>query len=252
MVSTPKESSNNNEPQSPPSDIDENDDQPLLVTEFPPPPYYFRQASTLTPPEIPIEALQRASQRAAAQLQKAKEESEQIRLAAEAEGGDGSTTGGGETAVQSGTNGTEADTTIKVDEEEDADDLTNVVAVFGEYVEDPLLAPVEDLCQDPTKIQAQVKKLNQQILRGFVRLVGELVNRPLEHKKVRDELSHTIFLMLQECNKFREHQAREVLIETLEGQLKERRAALQELQQEIASADEALETLDRIHGDAAE
>ena len=251
MVSTPQATSTSTtqQPQSPPSD-NENDDQPLLVTEFPPPPYYFRHAATtLTPPAIPTEALQRASQRAAAQLQRAKEESEQIRLAAEADGEEGDNAGAGkgsaDATVGGGTTGNEGGVPTKgMEEKEDLDDWKDSVAVFGEYVEDPLLAPVEDLCQDPTEIQAQVKKLNHQILRGFVKLVEELVNRPLEHKKVRDELSHTIFLMLQECNKFREHQAREILIETLEGQLKERRAALQELQEEIASTDEALRTLD--------
>ena len=46
--------------------------------------------------------------------------------------------------------------------------------------------------------------------------------------------------MLQECNKFREHQAVENLIELLEKQLKERRALLEELQSSIAQADELL------------
>jgi MED7 protein len=46
--------------------------------------------------------------------------------------------------------------------------------------------------------------------------------------------------MLQECNKFREHQAREVLIELMEKQLKERRSLLKELQLDIARADELL------------
>jgi hypothetical protein len=43
--------------------------------------------------------------------------------------------------------------------------------------------------------------------------------------------------MLQECNKFREHQARELLIETLEKQLAERTALLKELQISITQAD---------------
>jgi hypothetical protein len=53
-------------------------------------------------------------------------------------------------------------------------------------------------------------------------------------------MSHNIFLMLQECNKFREHQAREVLIELMEKQLIERRGLLKELQLDIARADELL------------
>jgi hypothetical protein len=46
--------------------------------------------------------------------------------------------------------------------------------------------------------------------------------------------------MLQECNKFREHQAREILIELLEEQLSVRKALLQELQENIDQADALL------------
>jgi MED7 protein len=59
-------------------------------------------------------------------------------------------------------------------------------------------------------------------------------------RKTRDELSHNVFLMLQECNKFREHQARELLIQLLEKQLEERTVLLQELQANIAEADAEL------------
>jgi len=57
---------------------------------------------------------------------------------------------------------------------------------------------------------------------------------------MRDELSHNVFLMLQECNKFREHQARELLIELLEYQLAERRKLIAELDADIAKADALL------------
>jgi MED7 protein len=57
---------------------------------------------------------------------------------------------------------------------------------------------------------------------------------------MRDELSHNVFLMLLECNKFREHQARELLIELLEQQLEERKKLLVELQTNITKADELL------------
>jgi hypothetical protein len=46
--------------------------------------------------------------------------------------------------------------------------------------------------------------------------------------------------MLQECNKFREHQARELLIELLEQQLASRKALTAELKVTIARADELL------------
>lgn len=57
---------------------------------------------------------------------------------------------------------------------------------------------------------------------------------------MRDELSHNVFLMLQECNKFREHQSRELLIELLEQQLAERKKLVAELQTDIARAEELL------------
>jgi len=52
-----------------------------------------------------------------------------------------------------------------------------------------------------------------------------------------------MFLMLQECNKFREHQAREILISTLERQLERRREGLAFLRKKIGAADRALAAL---------
>ena len=67
-------------------------------------------------------------------------------------------------------------------------------------------------------------------------------------RKLRDELSHNLFLMLQECNKFREHQAREILIDTLERQLERRNVGLASLREEIGVADMALEGLREFKG----
>jgi len=69
-----------------------------------------------------------------------------------------------------------------------------------------------------------------------------------DNRKLRDELSHNIFLMLQECNKFREHQAREILISTLETQLEARREGLAVLRSQIAEADDALAALQQFRG----
>lgn len=55
------------------------------------------------------------------------------------------------------------------------------------------------------------------------------------HRKTRDELSHNVFLMLQECNKFREHQAHETLIDMLEQQLSHRKQLVRDLQSQIES-----------------
>lgn len=64
-------------------------------------------------------------------------------------------------------------------------------------------------------------------------------------RKLRDELSHNLFLMLQECNKFREHQAREILIATLEQQLDRKKDGLAMLREQINEADDALIALQK-------
>jgi MED7 protein len=46
--------------------------------------------------------------------------------------------------------------------------------------------------------------------------------------------------MLQECNKFREHQAREILIEMLEEQLAERQKLVRKLREQITKSKAAL------------
>lgn len=55
-----------------------------------------------------------------------------------------------------------------------------------------------------------------------------------------------IELMLKECNKFREHQAREVLIETLEFQMRDRKKALEEIKKQIEKSAVAIKSLERI------
>jgi hypothetical protein len=52
--------------------------------------------------------------------------------------------------------------------------------------------------------------------------------------------------MMREANKFREHQARELMIAMLENQLQERKACLMQLQGEIDSAKAALQQLEAI------
>jgi hypothetical protein len=118
-----------------------------------------------------------------------------------------------------------------------------IVAVFGEIVEDPTLSTlhVDDECNNPTILRDNVKRLNHSVLQGFLSLVTKLVHDPIDNKKARDELSHNLFLMLQECNKFREHQAREILIETLERQLERREEGLEVLKGKIRVVEDALD-----------
>mmetsp|Transcript_56120 Transcript_56120/g.167976 ORF Transcript_56120/g.167976 Transcript_56120/m.167976 type:complete len:243 (-) Transcript_56120:343-1071(-) len=221
---------------------EDEDEGALLVSEFPPPPPYYRFASTpgaLSPPPVPNDALAAAAKKAAAIAAKAKAVAEKARTDA---------VGEQEIAAASG------DGAIGVSAEQVADgegDEGDVVAVFGEIVEDPLLVQVEDECEDPNVIRQNISRLNRDVLQGFVSLVKELVHRPQENKKCRDELSHNIFLMLQECNKFREHQARELLIELLENQLSKRQEALDEIKEEVGKADYALDEIRQISSIAA-
>ena len=134
----------------------------LLVSEFPPVPYYYRLAAegNLEPPPIPHEALARGTARAAAQAARAKAEAEKRRL------GEGDQTD----AILGG---------VAAPEGEDDGD---VVAVFGEIVEDPTLIVPDDHCDDPKLVRDQVKRSNQEVVRGFVKLVKDLVHRPMENK----------------------------------------------------------------------
>mmetsp|Transcript_18793 Transcript_18793/g.26463 ORF Transcript_18793/g.26463 Transcript_18793/m.26463 type:complete len:109 (+) Transcript_18793:603-929(+) len=94
--------------------------------------------------------------------------------------------------------------------------------------------------ENPQLMIRKTNRLNRSVITGFIKLVDDLVTNPKENKKCRDELSHNIFLMLQECNKFREHQAREILIETLEKQLEERTSTIDLLKKQISNSDSIL------------
>lgn len=138
----------------------------LLVSEFPPVPYYYRLAAEgkLEPPEIPYEALALGTKRAAAQAARAQAESERLRM-----GEDGDKTDAILGGVPAPTDG---------DEDDDGD----VVAVFGEIVEDPQLTEPLDRCEDPKIVRDEVKRLNLEVVKGFVKLVQDLVHRPTDNK----------------------------------------------------------------------
>lgn len=62
-------------------------------------------------------------------------------------------------------------------------------------------------------------------------------------------MSHNVFLMLQECNKLREHQAREILIDLLEKEQEDRKKILENLRSQVACADEVLADIEKTCGD---
>lgn len=147
----------------------------MLVSEFPPPPYYYQDAyssgiTKLTPPSIPTSALLRASQQAAAARAAAKEQVEQNRLKAAQESVDsvGGSSGNVISAhdatgvkldgLQNDTQGGLIDPSATSPTQQLTDNGQDLIAAFGEIVEDPLLAPVEDGCDDPTKIRDEVSR----------------------------------------------------------------------------------------------
>ena len=153
------------------SDDDDDDLHPdapgeatLLVSEFPPPPFYYQHAEQLEPPSIPTDALINGTERAARAAAQARADAERQRLLL---GGDHTH------SILGGTMSKDED------HHEDSD---NVVAVFGEIVEDPWRIQPVDACEDPTIVREEVKRLNANVLQLFVQLVQDLVHRPMENK----------------------------------------------------------------------
>jgi hypothetical protein len=207
-ASKPTKSTNTPSQSIPDQQHQEEADDMLLVTEFPPPPYYYTLASRsalnqqrLTPPEIPLRAFRVVAKRVALEKKRMMEESERIRLLAEGGGvNKAAVVGGSDDALKGETNEGTAESAVDAtalkqsEQDDDSIDPTNeneqVVAVFGEIVEDPTLtiAITEEQqqssseCNDPTVIRENVKRLNESVLRGFLDLVGKLVMDPGDNK----------------------------------------------------------------------
>jgi hypothetical protein len=180
----------------------------ILVSEFPPPPFFCRKlvaaamelakatAETekfeawelIPPPPIPQAELERGTRRAAAEAAKMRAESERLRLgiAMDVLGGGAASTGPPSNTTSSGTANTPGSGSacgasgklVGSQQDEDGD----VVAVFGEVVEDPLLIQSLESCEDPAMVRDEIQRLNQLALQGFVKLVQDLVHRPTENK----------------------------------------------------------------------
>lgn len=103
------------------------------------------------------------------------------------------------------------------------------------------MKPIYD-CEDPAVVVEEVKRLNREVVQGFVNLVHDLVHQPAENKKRRNELLRLIEQLSDQANKFREHQSRELLIEVLEKQLEQREKFILELEEKIEKVDAILGT----------
>jgi hypothetical protein len=189
---------------------DDTGDATLLVSEFPPPPWYYQwlapAASTganyVPTPESPQEALANGTRRTAAaaararelaeqqqqqqslqnqqqlkeQRQQQQQQQQQEQTASSHPQSDPSSSS--PMAVDDKTGAILGGVAPPVEEEGD------VVAIFGEIVEDPLLVQPVDTCEDPQIVKENVQRLNGIVLRHFVKLVQDLVHQPSENKYV--------------------------------------------------------------------
>lgn len=163
----------------------------LLVSEFPPPPYYYRFAGMLRPPPIPVDAITRGTNRAAAIAARAREAERQQRLTELRRGDDSQNNDDDKTdSILGG-----VIKAANVNENDEGD----VVAVFGEIVEDPLLVEPLDYCDDPIVVRDEVKRLHQIVLRTFVRMVQDLVHRPMENKYVHMSSLAVLLMYAKSC-----------------------------------------------------
>jgi hypothetical protein len=125
----------------------------ILVSEFPPPPYYFSLASKglLEPPAIPVEALKYAARKAAAMAAEAERSAEAERFAS-LDIHSLSASAAGAHQLSPSVNNIAATSSDKELLEGD------VVAVFSEIVEDPMLFQVEHDCENPTAVRDRLKQ----------------------------------------------------------------------------------------------
>jgi len=207
---------------------DENEDDDgdgLLVSEFPPPPYYYKDivADELEPPPIPAHL---KAQRCF-----------------------------GEAKFKQSTSNIESVNEKILDAATFVNDAPSM-KVFGQAIEDPIYLSKSDNDQDgtptlveqdeedPCVIRDAMNRLNHEVVSCFVNLVDGLVQNPKEDmKEKREILSNNLINMHQEANKFREHQAREILIDILQRQVRERKEVLDELLGQIQKANNALESI---------
>ena len=118
----------------------------------------------------------------------------------------------------------------------------DVLAVFGEIVEDPnLVVDPGGYIDDggPAATRSRMRSLNREVMVQFLDLVNKLVKDPTKNKESREELGRLLADMVEECNRYRDHQARELLIERLEQEQNVRKAMLEQLRKELRLAAES-------------
>ena len=129
--------------------------------------------------------------------------------------------------------------------------LEEVVSIFGEVVEDPLLriphekeegeVRRETTCDDPSDVAREMKTINRQIMTSFVTLTNVLLQEPAVARSELVKVSKLLVRLLEQSNRYREHQARENLIAVLEETAEAKRTALAEVERDLEVTEAALE-----------
>ena len=135
--------------------------------------------------------------------------------------------------------------------------LDEVVSIFGEVVEDPLLRiphekeegeDGEPTCDDPSDVAREMKRINHQIMTSFVTLTNVLLQEPAVAREELVKVSKLLVRLLEQSNRYREHQARENLIAVLEETAEAKRTALAELERDLEGTEAALEEVVKLRG----
>ena len=140
--------------------------------------------------------------------------------------------------------------------------LAEVVSIFGEVVEDPLLriphekkeggsdedSRKEETCDDPSDVAREMKRINHRIMTSFVALTNVLLQEPAAARSELVKVSKWLVRLLEQSNRYREHQARENLIAVLEETAEAKRTALEEVERDLEVTEAALEEVVKLRG----
>lgn len=129
----------------------------ILVSEFPPPPSYFSLAvnGLLEPPSIPVEALKNAAKKASALVAEAERAAEAERFASLGIASQSLAPASHQSSLSDTNDAAKLSSTAQTGEEITEGD---VVAVFSEILEDPLLFQVKDDCENPALVRDRLKQ----------------------------------------------------------------------------------------------
>nr|CCA19823.1 mediator of RNA polymerase II transcription subunit [Albugo laibachii Nc14] len=99
--------------------------------------------------------------------------------------------------------------------------------------------------QDPAPqaidYKAQLKKLNRSLLANCIQLLDVLIRNPKVFNEKVDDLELLFVNMHNLINKFRPHQAREMIIQLLRGQIEEKQAAINDIRRVLIESREQVE-----------